>query len=98
MFTILWRYEVEPATRQQFEQEYGPEGSWAKFFRNGDGYVRTELFRDCTHADVYLTIDYWDSEEEFDSFRLSHADKYHALDKKFGKLSRAERRLGTFSD
>lgn len=95
---IVWRYEIEPQTRAEFEKEYGPRGSWAELFGRGDGYVRTELFRDCAEEAVYLTIDCWDSEEAFDAFRLDYADHYHALDRRFEQLTRTERRLGTFSD
>ena len=44
MIALVFRYEVrEP---DEFVRMYGPEGDWAQFFRQGRGYIGTELLRD----------------------------------------------------
>jgi hypothetical protein len=44
MIALVFSYEVrDPA---EFERVYGPDGEWAEFFRQGHGYVGTELLRD----------------------------------------------------
>jgi hypothetical protein len=45
-FLIIWELRVRAGREQGFEQDYGPAGIWAEFFRGGKGYRGTELFRD----------------------------------------------------
>ena len=40
MFCAVFSYEVDD--REPFERVYGPDGSWAWFFRRADGYLGTE--------------------------------------------------------
>ncbi len=47
MIALVFSYDVRDAA--DFERVYGPEGEWAQFFRQGRGYVGTELLRDLEH-------------------------------------------------
>jgi hypothetical protein len=44
VIALLFSYEVRDAA--EFERIYGPDGEWAEFFRQGRGYIGTELLRD----------------------------------------------------
>jgi heme-degrading monooxygenase HmoA len=100
-YVIVWEFRVRQAREAEFVEKYGPEGEWARFFRGalGDmstGYIRTELVRDVAVDFRYLTLDYWQSEEEFKRFRKQNLAEYERLDKEFEGLTESERRLGAF--
>ena len=66
MIALVFRYEVrDPGA---FEEAYGPDGEWARFFRSGDGYIGTELLHDVEEPDRYLVIDRWESTDAYNAF------------------------------
>ena len=93
---IVWEFWIRPGSEAEFIEKYGPEGAWARFFRHSKGYIRTELVGDVTEAGRFLTLDYWKSEEEFNSFRKEHLAEYERLDKEFEGLTEQETHLGAF--
>jgi heme-degrading monooxygenase HmoA len=95
-YVIVWEFKVSQARDKEFVQKYGPEGAWARFFRGSASYIRTELVRDVAADFRYLTLDYWQSEEEFDGFREQNLAEYERLDKEFEGLTESGRRLGAF--
>lgn len=95
-YVIVWEFQVRQATYQEFVEKYGPEGAWARFFRGSAGYIRTELVTDVAVDFRYLTLDYWQSEEEFRRFREQNMAEYDQLDKEFEGLTESETRLGAF--
>ena len=100
-YVIVWEFKVRQAREAEFVQKYGPDGDWARFFRGAPddmspGYIRTELVRDVAVDFRYLTLDYWQSEEEFKRFREQNLAEYERLDKEFEGLTESETRLGTF--
>jgi heme-degrading monooxygenase HmoA len=95
-YVIAWEFRVQEARNAEFVQKYGPEGAWARFFRGSTGYIRTELVRDVAVDFRYLTLDYWQSEEEFKRFREQNLAEYERLDKEFEDLTESETRLGAF--
>ena len=100
-YVIVWEFRVRQASEAEFVQKYGPEGAWARFFRGAPdnmspGYIRTELVRDVAIDFRYLTLDYWQSEEEFRRFREQNLAEYERLDKEFEGLTESETRLGAF--
>ena len=95
-YVIVWEFRVRQVREAEFIQKYGPEGAWARFFRSSAGYIRTELVRDVAVDFRYLTLDYWQSEEEFKRFREQNLAEYERLDKEFEGLTEQETRLGAF--
>lgn len=93
-YHIVWGYETDQARRADFEAVYGAEGDWERLFRQGDGYLGTELFRDASGAPRYVTVDRWVSRGSFDAFRLRFAAEYSALDQRAGLLTSRETFLG----
>ncbi len=94
MIAILWTYDVLPEAAEEFERAYGAAGDWAALFRRFEGYSGTELLRGPGNA--YLTIDRWRSREDFDAFMAAAGADYEALDRSTGRLTLAERRLGSW--
>ena len=98
MYAYVWEYRVSAEARQSFEAAYGPEGEWVRLFRRGDGYVRTDLWRDRDDSTRYVTIDHWKSFEAFASFRRRFSDEFEAFDARFEALTESERKIGDFGD
>jgi heme-degrading monooxygenase HmoA len=96
-YVIVWAFRVRPDKEAEFVERYGPEGSWAQLFRRSGGYIRTELARDATDHLRFLTLDYWQTEEEFNDFRKRNLAEYQRLDKEFEGLTEEETRLGAFT-
>ncbi|HEY2497032.1 MAG TPA: antibiotic biosynthesis monooxygenase [Candidatus Angelobacter sp.] len=95
-YVIVWEFRVRQDRNEEFVQKYGPEGAWARFFRGSASYIRTELVRDVAVEGRFLTLDYWQSEEEFKRFREQNLAEYERLDKEFEGLTESETRLGAF--
>ena len=95
-YVIVWEFRVRQERAAEFVQKYGPEGAWARFFRGSAGYIKTELVRDVTSDFRFLTLDYWQTEEEFNRYRQLNLAEYERLDKEFAGLTEQENRLGAF--
>ena len=95
MIAILWRYRAAPGAEARFRAAYGPDGDWARLFRQAPGYVRTELLESGDGA--FATLDYWTSEAAFEAFQAAFGEAYGALDAECEALTREEERLGLFS-
>ena len=95
-YVIVWEFWVRQDRVTEFVEKYGPEGAWARFFRGSREYLRTELVRDVTADHRFLTLDYWQTEEEFKRFREQNLAEYERLDKEFEGLTEKETRLGAF--
>lgn len=79
MYVIVWEYKVKPENREKFEKAYGPEGSWANFFRKSEHYRGTCLFKSEKASDAYLLLDFWNTKEAYDHFKSTQADRYQQL-------------------
>jgi heme-degrading monooxygenase HmoA len=96
VIALVFSYDVRDT--DAFEQAYGPEGEWAEFFRQGGGYVGTELLRDVEVPGRYLVIDRWESAEAYNAFATEHRDEWmrRVDDTRFHYEQ--ELRLGTFEN
>lgn len=95
-FVVVWEFSIRRSKRREFEQAYGPDGDWAKLFRGGKGYIRTELIRDWQKAGRYLTLDFWESRPSYEQFKKKNRASYRALDKKCVSLTEDEIEIGHF--
>ena len=66
MIALVFSYEVRETA--EFERVYGPDGEWAEFFRQGRGYIGTELLRDVEAPSRYLVVDRWESADAYNAF------------------------------
>ena len=96
MFVALWEFEVKPGCEERFEKAYGPSGDWARLFRNDSNYRETQLLRDPKRPAIYLTLDFWNSRQDYEDFMARHANEYKELDALGEKLTCAERRIGWY--
>jgi heme-degrading monooxygenase HmoA len=95
-YVYVWEFIVAPAHAAAFEQAYGPGGEWVELFRRAPGYLRTELLRDLSRPDRYLTIDAWESRRHWQEFRDRFAAEFEALDARCGGWTVSETELGRF--
>ena len=96
MIALVFSYEVrEP---EAFERAYGSNGEWAEFFRQGAGYIGTELLRDVELPGRYLVIDRWDSADAYNAFAAEHRDEYMRRVDETRFLYEQELRFGTFEN
>ena len=75
MIALVFSYEVV-RDAAEFERVYGTDGEWAAFFRQGRGYIGTELLRDAEAASRYLVIDRWESADAYNAFVAAHREEY----------------------
>ncbi|MBZ5655926.1 MAG: hypothetical protein LAO56_11710 [Acidobacteriia bacterium] len=97
-YLAIWEFEINPKSRAQFEEIYGPDGAWARLFRQSPDYRGTKLIRDLTHPGRYLTLDSWLSREAFHTFKQVHAAEYAMLDKQCESLTEHEEMVGEFEE
>ncbi len=95
-YAYVWEYLVHPERMAEFEAAYGRSGDWARLFRTGPGYVRTELHRDRADPRRFLTIDYWETMHDWARFRADRAEEFKALDRRCEKLTERELEIGRF--
>jgi heme-degrading monooxygenase HmoA len=96
VIALVFSYEVrEP---EAFERVYGSDGEWAEFFRQGAGYIGTELLRDVELPTRFLVIDRWESADAYNAFAAEHRDEYmrRVDDTRF--YYEQELRFGTFEN
>jgi len=96
VYVIVWEFRVRQDRQAEFQEKYGPEGAWARFFHGSAGYIKTELVKDVVDHFRFLTLDYWQTEEKFKRFREQNLAEYERLDKEFEGLTESETRLGAF--
>ena len=96
MIALVFSYEVRDAP--EFERIYGPDGEWAAFFRQGRGFVGTELLRDVEAADRYLVIDRWESADAYNAFVAEHREEYMRRVDETRFHYDSELRFGTFEN
>jgi heme-degrading monooxygenase HmoA len=96
MFLIIWQYTVKPGEVDRFVAIYNSEGRWAEFFRDSSGYQGTVLVKSNEDELTYVTLDYWDSEEDYHRFVKTNADEYAAIDKECDNLAESEIKIGEY--
>ncbi len=96
-FAYIWRYEIDPHFRSEFLAAYNPRGEWVQLFSRDPAFLGTALFRDFDNEDVYVTIDYWRSKIDRDSFRKRFAAEFDSLDSKCEKFTKDEQLFGDFA-
>ena len=95
MIALVFSYEVV-RDAAEFERAYGTDGEWAEFFRQGRGYIGTELLQDVEAPSRYLVIDRWESADAYNAFVATHREEY--MERVDGARFRydSELRFGTF--
>ncbi len=92
MYVIVWRFRVKHV--DEFREHYGPDGTWARFFRGSPDFVRTDLL---ANGPEFLTLDWWKSKEDFEKFEKANREEYKRIDAGFERLTVSEERVGAFA-
>jgi heme-degrading monooxygenase HmoA len=74
VIALVFSYEVHDTP--EFERVYGNDGDWAQFFRQGRGFIGTELLHDVEAPGRYLVIDRWESADAYNAFVAEHREEY----------------------
>jgi hypothetical protein len=96
MIAIVWEFEVAGGYEHEFENHYGPDGSWVELFRRDPAFQGTSLLRDREKPARYITIDRWNDIHCYEAFRLRYAKEYLQIDADMEHLTTSERRIGVF--
>jgi heme-degrading monooxygenase HmoA len=95
-YVIVWEFRPKAGAERLFEEAYGPKGIWAQFFRQGEGFVATELSQDAKDPHRYVTLDFWESKASYEKFRADRASDYARIDDHCETLTDYEREVGQF--
>ncbi|HKJ38551.1 MAG TPA: antibiotic biosynthesis monooxygenase [Anaerolineales bacterium] len=96
MINVVWEYRVKEDQIAEFIRIYSSKGIWAELFKKGTGFVETKLTRSPDHPNLFVTIDQWESQKEYDAFLLQYKTEYEKLDKQCDGLTEHESYIGTF--
>jgi len=97
-YTYLWEFIVKAEHVEEFQRQYGPDGSWVALFREDAGYRGTLLLRDRANPLRFITVDRWESAAAHHTFRTAFAPEYAELDSRYGQLTAQEVSLGAFDE
>ena len=97
-YAYVWEFHVPLDLQSEFEQHYGPGGTWAQLFRSSAGYIETLLLKDKSLAGRYVTVDRWRDEGAFQAFRSSFSRQYEQLDRECERLTVGEQLVGEFAE
>jgi heme-degrading monooxygenase HmoA len=96
VIALVFRYDVRDT--ETFEEVYGPDGEWAKFFRQGAGFIGTELLRDVDERDRYIVVDRWESIDAYNVFIAENQTEYLERSDESRMYYVQELRFGTFEN
>jgi hypothetical protein len=96
MFIIIWEYRVKQEYGEEFQKQYGPEGIWVKFFKQGRGYCNTQLLKDSKEEGHYITIDSWYCKTDYQRFLNQSISEYDCIDKQCQSFTEYENKIGEF--
>ena len=96
MIAILWEYSVPREHAAEFERHYDSAGTWVIFFRRSAAYHGSTLLRDDEIPGRFMTLDFWDSFDAYQTFSAEHEAEYRRIDAMCATLTTSERRIGLF--
>jgi quinol monooxygenase YgiN len=80
MYVIEWDFLPASGREAEFVVAYGPNGIWIELFRQGQGFLGTELHSLPDKPGWYRTVDRWQSEQDYLEFRQTFAMEYAEID------------------
>ncbi len=95
MYCKAWKYTVS-ADQSKFEEVYGRNGTWFKFFEPCDDFLGQDLMKG-SDGSSYIVLDKWMSEEDYEKFVHDNLDKYQELQVQTRELYDEEESLGNYS-
>ena len=95
LFVAIWEFKPKSESKMEFEEAYGSNGVWARFFRKSPEFVCTLLLSQ--KEGKYVTLDFWKSEQSYRDFLKSNQEEYQVLDERCTLLTESEARIGEYS-
>lgn len=95
-FAYIWRYTIDPRRRSEFLAAYDPRGEWAQLFSRDPSYIETVLLHDGEDENRYVTIDFWKTKVDRDSFRNRFSAEFDGLDHRCEAFTYEEQFLGDY--
>lgn len=95
-FAYVWQYMIDPSRRSEFLAAYKPGGEWAQLFSLDPSYIETLLLHDVEDENRFVTIDFWTSKADRDSFRKQFSPEFDALDSRCETFTKDEQFLGDY--
>jgi hypothetical protein len=96
VYIYIWQYDIYPDFRSDFLFSYGPTGERVKFFKKGDGYLKTELLTDKQNKFKFITIDYWINSQQYAEFLKKNELEFTEIDKKCDAFTKSELKIGDY--
>jgi heme-degrading monooxygenase HmoA len=96
MFVVLWEFDVKRESEVRFTFAYGSSGDWARLLQSAAGFRETRLLRSISEPLRYMTMDVWESREDYEQFMKTHAEAYRELDAACAGLTERERHMSSF--
>ena len=94
MYVVVWEFVARAGREAEFERAYGSHGRWVEFFRQGEGYHGTELWRGDRR---WITVDRWQSEDAYRRFRAERRAAYEEIAREMEQLTEREAQIGAFT-
>jgi len=100
MFVILWEFDVKHDCEKLFTSAYSRTGTWARLFARDAKFREVRLFCDMAREGAqplrYLTMDVWESREDYEHFLREHREAYRELDTACAGWTTRESHLRSF--
>jgi len=88
----IWEFHVKEGCERQFMAMN--RRTWPDFFMTSPRYRSTDIAKNLDNPRVYVTVDKWDSQEDFEQFNKANRDKYLALEEDHKSLYESARHVG----
>lgn len=98
MFIVIWKYEVSKIFKKDFEELYGQNGKWVKLFQTSKGYLETQLIKDVSESNQYVTIDKWVSQSKYEKFLTENKEQFEIIDAEGENFTTSETKIGWFKN
>lgn len=95
---VVWEYLVKEDETENFISVYSSDGEWAQLFKKYPGYIKTELKRDTSNRQRFITIDHWSSLDTYSTMQKKSKADYNLLDEKCQSYTIQENKIGIFRD
>ncbi len=96
MYCKAWKYTVL-SNQAKFEEVYGRNGQWFKFFEPCDDFLGQDLMKGADDETTYMVLDKWMSEEDYEAYIAANQAEYELLESQTRELFEEEISLGSYS-
>lgn len=96
MIEIVREFIVKEEVQGHFELAFGPGGAWSKLFAQFPGFRGTTVMRDVKNPLRYLTIDLWETVEQWEQMLIEREAEYSELEITFVDWTESRKELGIF--